>query len=156
MSSADERQLHRPMFRAGKYGWIQPWNLSPVRLRTISCGPDAFLSVLFWASLFALCSCFGWLTPALAQTDVNDIHVTPRTAEKAKTEEMTKESIVSPSLNAHVRPLRASADLVLVPVTITDPMNRLGTGLEKENFKLSGATPGQGTKTFPIKVARVS
>src|SRR5580692_5575638 len=107
MSSADERQWYRPMFRAGKYGWLQPWNLSPVRLRTILCGPHAFLSVLFWGSFLALCSFFAWLTPALAQTDVNDIHVTPRTVEKAKTtEEITKESIVSPSLNAHVRPLR--------------------------------------------------
>ena len=155
MSSADERRLHRPMFRAGKYG-PRPWNLSPVRLRTISFGPDTFLSVLFWASLFALCSCLGGLPPALAQTDVNDIHVTPRTVEKPKTEEVTKESIVSPSLNAHVRPLRASADLVLVPVTITDPMNRLVTGLEKENFQLFEGSAGQEIKTFSSEDAPVS
>jgi len=156
MSSADERRLHRPRFRAGKYGLLRSRNRSPVRLRTISCGPDTFLSVLFWASLFALCSCFGWLTPALAQTDVNDIHVTPRTVEKTKTEEATKESIVSPSLNAHVRPLRASADLVLVPVTITDPMNRLVTGLEKENFQLFEGSAGQEIKTFSSEDAPVS
>jgi Ca-activated chloride channel family protein len=96
------------------------------------------------------------LTPALAQTDVNDIHVTPRTVEKPKTEEMTKESIVSPSLNAHVRPLRASADLVLVPVTITDPMNRLVTGLEKENFQLFEGSAGQEIKTFSSEDAPVS
>ena len=155
MSSADERRLHRPMFRAGKYGLLRPWNLSPVRLRTISCSPDTFLSVLFWASLLAFGLCFGWLTPALAQTDVNDIHVAPRTVEKAKTEE-TKESIVSPSLNAHVRPLRASADLVLVPVTITDPMNRLVTGLEKENFQLFEGSAGQEIKTFSSEDAPVS
>jgi Ca-activated chloride channel family protein len=98
----------------------------------------------------------GWLTPALAQTDVNDIHVTPRTVEKAKTEEVTKDSIVSPSLNAHVRPLRASADLVLVPVTITDPMNRLVTGLEKENFQLFEGSAGQEIKTFSSEDAPVS
>jgi Ca-activated chloride channel family protein len=96
------------------------------------------------------------LTPALAQTDVNDIHVTPRTVEKTKTEETTKESIVSPSLNAHVRPLRASADLVLVPVTITDPMNRLVTGLEKENFQLFEGSAGQEIKTFSSEDAPVS
>jgi Ca-activated chloride channel homolog len=76
--------------------------------------------------------------------------------EKAKTEEMTKESIVSPSLNAHVRPLRASADLVLVPVTITDPMNRLVTGLEKENFQLFEGSAGQEIKTFSSEDAPVS
>src|SRR6202020_3023374 len=108
MSSADERRLHRLMFRAGKYGLLRPWNVSPVRLRTISCGPDTFLSVLFWASLFALCSCLGGLPPALAQTDVNDIHVTPRTVEKPKTEEVKKERIVSPALMVTGRALSAS------------------------------------------------
>jgi hypothetical protein len=35
-----------------------------------------------------------------------------------------------------VRPLKATWISVLVPVTITDPMNRLVTGLDKENFQL--------------------
>ena len=30
--------------------------------------------------------------------------------------------------------LKVDVDLVLVPVTITDPMNRLVTGLDKDNF----------------------
>ncbi|MGA2019175.1 MAG: VWA domain-containing protein [Candidatus Sulfotelmatobacter sp.] len=93
--------------------------------------------------------------PALAQTDVNDVHVTPRTVEKAKTDEPAG-TIVSSSLNTHVRPLRANADLVLVPVTITDPMNRLVTGLEKENFQLFEGSAGQEIKTFSSEDAPVS
>jgi Ca-activated chloride channel family protein len=32
--------------------------------------------------------------------------------------------------------IRIDSNLVLIPVTVTDPMNRFVTGLEKENFKL--------------------
>ena len=95
--------------------------------------------------------------PVLAQTDVNDVHVTPRTIEKAKagSGEPT-ETVVPPSLNTHVRPLKVSVDLVLVPVTITDPMNRLVTGLEKENFQLFEGSAGQEIKTFSSEDAPVS
>jgi Ca-activated chloride channel homolog len=37
-------------------------------------------------------------------------------------------------LNAHVEPIRANVDLVLVLVTVTNPMNRVVTGLDSENF----------------------
>jgi Ca-activated chloride channel family protein len=95
--------------------------------------------------------------PALAQTDVNDVHVTPRTVENAKTENAAvKESLIAPSLSTHVRPLKSSVDLVLVPVTITDPMNRLVTGLEKENFQLFEGGAGQEIKTFSSEDAPVS
>ena len=156
MSSADERQFSRPMIRVGKYGLIRPWNLTSVRLRMIVRGPSVFLSVSFWLSFLAVCLSFGWSMAALAQTDVNDVHVMPRPVEKAKTEEVAKESMVSPSLNTHVRPLKVAVDLVLVPVTITDPMNRLVTGLEKENFQLFEGSAGQEIKTFSSEDAPVS
>ena len=94
--------------------------------------------------------------PAWGQTDVNDVHVMPRPLEKAKTEEVAKETIVPSSLNTHIRPLKVSADLVLVPVTITDPMNRLVTGLEKENFQLFEGGSGQEIKSFSSEDAPVS
>ena len=156
MSSADERQFSRPMIRVGKYGLIRPWNLTSVRLQMIVRGPSVFLSVSFWLSFLAVCLSFGWSMAALAQTDVNDVHVMPRPVEKAKTEEVAKESMVSPSLNTHVRPLKVAVDLVLVPVTITDPMNRLVTGLEKENFQLFEGSAGQEIKTFSSEDAPVS
>ncbi len=154
MSSADERRFSCPMVRAGKYGLIRPWNLTSVRLRTVLRGFSAFYSIQFWLALVVCWGC-GWCMPALAQTDVNDVHVTPRTVEKAKTDEPAG-TVVSSSLNTHVRPLRANADLVLVPVTITDPMNRLVTGLEKENFQLFEGSAGQEIKTFSSEDAPVS
>src|SRR5271169_3293806 len=41
-----------------------------------------------------------------------------------------------PTLDAHMKPLRIDVDLVLVPVTVTDTMNRPVTGLHKQNFTL--------------------
>jgi VWFA-related protein len=46
-----------------------------------------------------------------------------------------------PKLGVKIEPktqsnIRVDANLVLIPVTVTDPMNRFVTGLEKENFKL--------------------
>jgi Ca-activated chloride channel family protein len=46
--------------------------------------------------------------------------------------------------------------LVLVPVTITDPMNRLVTGLDRENFKLFEGKEAQEIKHFSSEDAPVS
>jgi len=97
---------------------------------------------------------------AFAQADVNDVHIQPREvekpAEKADTDQLTKPSMVSPTLNTRVRPLKVAVDLVLVPVTITDPMNRLVTGLEKENFQLLEGSAPQEIKSFSSEDAPVS
>jgi Ca-activated chloride channel family protein len=94
--------------------------------------------------------------PSVAQTDVNDIHVQPRQVEKPK--EPPKENVVSTKdgLSARVRPLKVDVDLVLVPVTITDPLNRLVTGLEKENFQLFEGSSAQEIRTFSSEDAPVS
>src|SRR5579863_5561879 len=86
--------------------------------------------------LVVLPLCLGCLSmPALGQTDVNDVHVATRTVEKASTEEVAKQSLVAPSLTAHVRPWKVANDLVLVPETITEQTDRLVTDLEKDNFQ---------------------
>ncbi len=111
------------------------------------------------------------VTPlALAQTDVNDVHIQPREIEKPKDKEaelpppmpaseVDKDSLVAtttPGLSARIRPLKVDVDLVLVPVTITDPMNRLVTGLEKENFQLYEGNSSQEIRTFSSEDAPVS
>jgi Ca-activated chloride channel family protein len=121
--------------------------------------------------IFLCCTC-SLAVPALAQTDVNDVHVVPRTAsgeaqprigqpppleaENAKTEEIAKPTVVPASLNARVRPLKVAVDLVLVPVTITDPMSRLVTGLERENFELFEGNAKEEIKSFSSEDAPVS
>jgi len=110
-----------------------------------------------WEELaLTLCALLCLWVPALAQTDVNDVHVAPREGEKPK--DAPKESLVSSNtgLSAHVRPLKVDVDLVLVPVTITDPLNRLVTGLEKDNFQLFEGNSQQEIRTFSSEDAPVS
>jgi Ca-activated chloride channel homolog len=49
--------------------------------------------------------------------------------------------------------IRVDVNLVLVPMTVTDPMNRLVTGLEKENFYLTDNNIPQKIKTFATQDA---
>src|ERR1700691_229160 len=112
-----------------------------------------------WVFLLVAATC-ALPEVAFAQADVNDVHIQPRevekAAEKANTEELATQTMATPSLNTRVRPLKVAVDLVLVPVTITDPMNRLVTGLEKENFQLFEGSSGQEIKTFSSEDAPVS
>jgi Ca-activated chloride channel homolog len=52
--------------------------------------------------------------------------------------------------------IRVDVNLVLVPVTVTDPMDRLVTGLEKENFFLYENNKLETIKTFSSEDAPVS
>src|SRR6202030_736028 len=62
----------------------------------------------------------------------------------------------SSKMETRVRPLKVDVDLVLVPVTITDPMNRLVTGLDKENFQLFEGSSKEEIKSFSSEDAPVS
>ena len=110
--------------------------------------------------VLAVLACLG--LPAFGQTDVNDVHVQPREVEKPKdaaAADAPKENsanIPTNGLSAHVRPLKVDVDLVLVPVTITDPMNRLVTGLDRENFQLFEGNSAQEIRTFSSEDAPVS
>ena len=109
-----------------------------------------------WMLLLALSAGFSFSSPALAQTTVNDVHVLPREVEKPKVEEVAKQTLVAPTLDTRVRPLKVAVDLVLVPVTITDPLNRLVTGLDRENFQLFEGSAKEEIKSFSSEDAPVS
>ena len=51
---------------------------------------------------------------------------------------------------------RVDTNIVLVPLTVTDPMDRLVTGLEKENFLVLEDNHGQSIRTFACDDAPVS
>ncbi len=129
---------------------VRRWTPASARLHRIPALPC--LLVLL-SALAAVC---GLPLPVLGQAEVNDVHIQPREAQKDKTEEVATQGLVSPSLNTHVRPLRVDVDMVLVPVTITDPMNRLVTGLEKENFELFEGGSKEEIKSFSSEDAPVS
>ncbi|PYV73767.1 MAG: VWA domain-containing protein [Acidobacteria bacterium] len=73
-----------------------------------------------------------WFLPALyAQTLPDDVHITPQTGRQSKVD-----SDKDPSLQTGGGRIKVNVDLVLLPVSITDLMNRPVTGLEKDNFKV--------------------
>jgi Ca-activated chloride channel homolog len=131
---------------------VLPWDPTPAPLRK---NPFTANSLRLGLPLILLA--FASLSvPTFGQTDVNDVHVTPREVEKPP--EPPKPDLVASTtgLSAHVRPLKVDVDLVLVPVTITDPMNRLVTGLDKENFQLFEGNSSQEIRTFSSEDAPVS
>src|SRR5437879_7227566 len=89
--------------------------------------------------------------PLLAQTMTADVHIQTRVQPPAP-----KELDVEPALKTHTKPFKVSVDMVLVPVTITDPLNRLVTGLDRENFHLFEGKDQQEIKTFSSEDAPVS
>jgi len=52
--------------------------------------------------------------------------------------------------------IRMNVDMVLVPVTVTDPMNRLVTGLERDDFQVFENNGQQQIRTFASEDAPVS
>ncbi|HEY9141461.1 MAG TPA: hypothetical protein VIN93_11245, partial [Bryobacteraceae bacterium] len=52
--------------------------------------------------------------------------------------------------------IRVDTTLVLIPVTVTDPMNRFVTGLEKENFKVFEDKKEQEISQFSSEDAPLS
>src|SRR5664280_891220 len=130
-----------PMARGGSNGvgsassMIRPWvdfdaagRFSFCPVHTLLCLRNSF-AVMVAVLLLSACS----VVPAFAQNEQSDIHVVPR---EQKKEAKSAGVSVDPSLKTHTKPIRKDVDLVLVPVTVTDPMNRLVTGLEKDNFLL--------------------
>src|SRR6266496_2341261 len=90
----------------------------------------------------------------VAQTpDVDDIHVTPR-VEPDKPD--PQNALTGDTVRAHSPLIRSKVDLVLVPVTVTDPMNRLVTGLDKENFQIFEGKDKQDVRHFSSEDAPIS
>jgi len=86
------------------------------------------------------------LPGAHAQTGISDIHIEPRVQSK----------LTSGVGNADLTTIRTDTELVLVPVTVTDPMNRVVVGLEQENFQLFEGKQSQDIKHFSREDAPVS
>jgi len=97
--------------------------------------------------LLALCGS----VPSSAQNSTEDVHIQPRVQPPAP-----KEPEIDPALKTHTKPFKVDVDMVLVPVTITDPMNRLVTGLDRDNFNLFEGKELQDIKTFSSEDAPVS
>jgi Ca-activated chloride channel homolog len=114
-------------------------------------------SFLCCALIILVCS-----VGASAQTgDITDVHITPRNTAPAAppaASAVASPDVSTPSIGLKTadRALKVNVNLVLVPVTVTDPMNRLVTGLERENFALAEGSQGQQIRTFSSEDAPLS
>ncbi len=114
--------------------------------------PFAVVSkLLLYLGSFLVMACF--INSAAAQDITDDVHIVPRVAPKA---EEAKASVPGDSLDTHTVPIKKKVDLVLVPVTITDQMDRLVTGLDKDNFQVFEGKEKQDIQHFSNEDAPVS
>src|SRR5690242_9117924 len=75
-----------------------------------------------------------WVSFARAQSDA-DVHIVPRTGERQDLSKADSESAVGvPSPHVHKPSFHVDVDLVLVPVTVSDAMQRPVMNLSKQDF----------------------
>ncbi len=116
-----------------------------------------FSSLCLLALMLAICG-----TPARAQDDpLNNPNLQPPSAAGPPQGEPPGAEAPPDSgaaaLNIHPGSfIRLNTDLVLVPVTVTDPMNRLVTGLEKNDFEIWDDNSQQKITSFSCDDAPVS
>jgi len=137
------------MARQNGRGSSRPWasirTAAHVGLSARSCLEKTFVFLIGFVCMVLLVAPF-----ATAQdSDVQDIHISPRI------ETPTPPSITE-QLGLRSPLMKSKVDLVLVPVTVTDPMNRLVTGLDKENFQVFEGKEQQEVRNFSSEDAPVS
>ena len=96
--------------------------------------------------LFLLASAAG----GYSQTSIDDVHVVPRTTGIEMATATTGPRLSGAGL------IRTSTELVMVPVTITDDINRPVTGLDRNNFQLFENKQPQEIKNFSSEDLPVS
>jgi len=114
-------------------------------------------------ALFALALFATVFAPRVCAQDdpLNKVHVTPPPVATAPNSAPVgaEPAAITGAASAKARPgalIRMNVDLVLVPVTVTDPMNRLVTGLEKEDFQIYENNGEQKITSFASEDAPVS
>jgi Ca-activated chloride channel homolog len=97
--------------------------------------------------LLTACLALIFVVGALAQSEDESVHLTPREKPAAAPAEQ---------LFPHARPIRSDVNVVLVPVTVTDTMNRPVLGLDKEDFVLFEGDEAQHIRYFSSEDAPIS
>ena len=126
------------------------WNT----LRRVALGLAVMVGAVLWGGPG---STVGW-----AQENPLGVVHTPAPPPPPKTPESTKPVIEGADNAAALATsrrdarIRVDVNLVLVPATVTDPMNRLVTGLEKENFEVYDNNIGQVIKSFSTQDSPVT
>jgi Ca-activated chloride channel homolog len=142
-----------------------PASLKSIPLKARNPHSRFALARLALTRLALLASVFASLCapPLFAQDDqLNTVHVPPPATPAAPATGAPKGAEAPPITGKdalNTRPgsrIRMDVDLVLIPVTITDPMNRLVTGLEQDDFFVYENNSLQKVRTFATEDAPVS
>jgi len=105
--------------------------------------PALLSSVLFLA----------WMTPCVcAQSEIDEVHIQPR----VQAPNANQAAAAFTAFDSGSKPMRVNVDLVLVPVTIMDGMNRLVKGLDRNNFEVYEGESQQEIRYFSSEDAPVS
>jgi Ca-activated chloride channel family protein len=104
-----------------------------------------------------LCLGAGSLCPA-QENPLGDAHTAapPPAAPKDTRPIISGNDVTLKAAGARGAAIKVNVDLVLVPVSVTDPMNRLVTGLERENFAVFDNNQQQTIKSFATEDAPLS
>jgi len=114
-----------------------------------------------WLALAVLC---GMWTGGLCRAQENplsEVHTeapppAPKTPEEARPVVEGAANAAALATSRRDARIRVDVNLVLVPATVTDPLNRLVTGLERENFEVYDNNIGQSIKSFSTQDAPVT
>jgi Ca-activated chloride channel family protein len=108
--------------------------------------PKILVLALRLSALAALAFVGLELPVAHAQSEISAIHIEPRVQSR----------LTGGLGNRGLNTIRTNTELVLVPVTVTDPMNRIVVGLQQGNFQLYEGKQSQEIKNFSREDAPVS
>jgi Ca-activated chloride channel family protein len=112
--------------------------------RATGIAPCAALSSVLFLTLILPC--------AWAQSEISEVHVQPRVQQQDGSQAVAALTM----FDSGAKPLRVNVDLVLVPVTIMDGMNRLVKGLDRNNFEVYEGENPQDIRYFSSEDAPVS
>lgn len=131
-------------------------SLSPLALikrRTnIGMTTSFFKSENAFLATVVIASC-GLVTAVWAQGPVEDVHITQR-VERPQTQ--NDHPVDDPALTTHSTTIKVDVNLVLVSVSIVDPLNRQVIGLDKENFQVFEGKERQEIRHFSSEDAPIS
>src|SRR5258708_12703293 len=113
--------------------------------KAVAVFPYDRISLLIRRFFVLIVVCFA-IPAARAQSGISDVHIEPR----------VQPGTVANLTSRFANTIRTRVDLVLVPVTVTDPMNRVVVGLEQGNFQLYEGKQSQEIKHFSREDAPVS
>lgn len=113
---------------------------------------SSFMSGNAWTAMILIAAC-GLVPAACAQGSAADVHITPHVQHApTQNDQPTQDA----GLKTHMTSIKVDVNLVLVSVSILDPLNRQVTGLDKENFEVFEGKERQEIRHFSSEDAPVS